>query len=139
MIKKLKLLIICSLLALSFVQPVSAEGETVTVKVKLTNVELVESKGMASNWKTEIYVNEKSIKEGNTVKLTLKSTDSVKLKAVAKEQDKQPSSGSKTSSVKLSSFKEKTNETLNFRVSKGTNSDKYAKWKVKFTIVKSSS
>lgn len=83
-------------------------------------------------------MNGKNLKEGSSVTLNLKSTDTLKLKAEAEEQDKIPDIGSKSANVKVSSFSKSTNKTLSVVVkeNRGRYSGNTATWEFKFKISK---
>lgn len=126
---------------LTAVQPSLAatkSAKSVKVKVTLVEIELVENNHVGNEWLTEGYVNDKKIKEGSTVTLTLKPSDSVKLKAYAEEQDKIPESGTETATVKVSSLKSAVDKSLKVTVkeNRGRYSGKTAEWKFVFKISK---
>ncbi|GJM78736.1 hypothetical protein HMSSN139_12320 [Paenibacillus sp. HMSSN-139] len=81
-------MLLLSFIFVCLVQPVSAATKTVKLKVTLVSVELVENDHVGNEWYTAASVNGKEIEEGSTVSLSLKSTESLKLKAYAEEQDK---------------------------------------------------
>ncbi|MEO3947885.1 hypothetical protein [Gorillibacterium sp. CAU 1737] len=136
--KKLKLLVVFSLLVLFLVQPVSAASKTVKIKVTLDRVELVENNHVGNEWYTTAYVNGEEIGEGDTVTVTLKPTESVKLEAYAEEQDKIPDVGTSSASLKASSITKKKEKALTVKVveNRGRYSGNSAKWKFTFTIKK---
>lgn len=138
MFGRLKLVVAISLLSMLLVHPVSAETKTVKLKVTLVSMELVENNHVGNEWYTTAYVNGKEIKTGSTVTLTLKTTDSIKLKAYAEEQDKIPESGTATQSVKASNVTKTINKSLKVTVeeNRGRYSGNTADWKFTFKIQK---
>jgi len=116
----------------------AATAKTTKIKVTLVSVELVENNHVGNEWYTEAYVNGKKIKEGSTVTLNLKSSESVKLKAYAEEQDKIPDVGTATLSIKASSISKTMNKSLTVKVkeNRGRYSGNMAEWKFTFKIQK---
>ena len=139
MYKGIKSLFLLSLLAVLLVQPAAAAtAKTVKIKVTLVSVELVKNNHVGNEWYTAAHVNGKEIKEGSTVTLNLKASESIKLKAYAEEQDKIPDVGTANTSVKVSSVSKTTNKTLKVKVTenRGRYSGNTAEWKFTFKIQK---
>ncbi|WP_366345853.1 hypothetical protein [Paenibacillus amylolyticus] len=115
-----------------------AAAKTVKVTVTLVSVELVENNSVGNEWAIGASVNGKDLEEGSSVTLNLKSTGTLKLEAIAEEQDKIPDYGSKSTNVKLSSFSKSTNKTLSVVVTenRGRYSGNTANWAFKFKISK---
>jgi hypothetical protein len=114
--KKLMIFISLSLFLTLLVQPVSAATKTLKISVTFVSAELVENNHVGYDWYTTAYVNGKQINEGSTVTLNLKSSESVKLKAYAEEQDKIPDIGTTNSTIKVSSITKTKNKSLNVTV-----------------------
>ncbi|WP_260986493.1 hypothetical protein [Paenibacillus xylanexedens] len=115
-----------------------AAAKTVKVTVTLVSAELVENNSVGNEWAIGASVNGKELEEGSSVTLNLKSTGTLKLEAIAKEQDKIPDYGSKSTNVKLSSFSKSTNKILSVVVTenRGRYSGNTATWAFKFKISK---
>ncbi|UOK65120.1 hypothetical protein MT997_12490 [Paenibacillus sp. OVF10] len=115
-----------------------AAAKTVKVTVTLVSAELVENNSVGNEWAIGASVNGKDLEEGSSVTLNLKSTGTLKLEAIAEEQDKIPDYGSKRTNVKLSSFSKSTNKTLSVVVAenRGRYSGNTATWAFKFKISK---
>lgn len=113
-------------------------AKTVKVTVTLVSAELVENNSVGNEWAIGASVNGKDLEEGSSVTLNLKSTGTLKLEAIAEEQDKIPDYGSKSTNVKLSSFSKSTNKTLSVVVTenRGRYSGNTATWAFKFKISK---
>ncbi|MDU0330813.1 MULTISPECIES: hypothetical protein [Paenibacillus] len=137
--KALKLFLMFSVILLCLVQPVSAATSTVKLKVTLVRVELVENSHVGNEWYTTASVNGKEIEEGSSVTLKLKSSESLKLKAYAEEQDKIPESGSANATVKVSSVTKDITKSLKVKVTenRGRYSGNTAEWKFTFKVQKS--
>ncbi|WP_028538636.1 hypothetical protein [Paenibacillus sp. J14] len=137
--KALKLFLMFSVILLCLVQPVSAATSTVKLKVTLVRVELVENSHVGNEWYTTALVNGKEIEEGSSVTLKLKSSESLKLKAYAEEQDKIPESGSANATVKVSSVTKDITKSLKVKVTenRGRYSGNTAEWKFTFKVQKS--
>ncbi|MEG6591134.1 MULTISPECIES: hypothetical protein [Paenibacillus] len=137
--KALKLFLMFSVILLCLVQPVSAATSTVKLKVTLVRVELVENNHVGNEWYTTASVNGKEIEEGSSVTLKLKSSESLKLKAYAEEQDKIPESGSANATVKVSSVTKDITKSLKVKVTenRGRYSGNTAEWKFTFKVQKS--
>jgi hypothetical protein len=137
--KALKLFLMFSVILLCLVQPVSAATSTVKLKVTLVRVELVENSHVGNEWYTTASVNGKEIEEGSSVTLKLKSSESLKLKAYAEEQDKIPESGSANATVKVSSVTKDIIKSLKVKVTenRGRYSGNTAEWKFTFKVQKS--
>lgn len=112
---------------------------TDTGKVTLVRVELVENNHVGNEWYTTASVNGKEIEEGSSVTLKLKSSESLKLKAYAEEQDKIPESGSANATVKVSSVTKDITKSLKVKVTenRGRYSGNTAEWKFTFKVQKS--
>ncbi|MHA6531253.1 hypothetical protein [Paenibacillus sp. BAC0078] len=120
------------------VQSTSAAAKNVKIKVTLVSAELTENNHVGNEWYTVADANGKEIAEGDSVVLTLKSTDSVKLTAYAEEQDKIPDSASKAASIKVSSITKTTTKALKVTVveNRGRYSGNTATWKFTFSLKK---
>ncbi|MCM3747322.1 hypothetical protein M3223_08135 [Paenibacillus pasadenensis] len=120
------------------IQPLSAAPKTIKVKVTLVSAELVENNHVGNEWWWGSYVNGKELEEGSSVTLTLKSSDTIKLKAEAQEQDKIPEEGAANKSIKVSSVKGTITKSLNVTVeeNRGRYSGEQATWKFTFKIQK---
>lgn len=121
------------------VQPLSAAAsKTVKVKVTLVSVELVENNHVGNEWYTEGLINGKSIQEGESVTLNLKSTGSITLKALAEEQDSIPDEGSKSATIKVSSIGKSLSKSLKVVVTenRGRYSGNTAEWAFVYKIQK---
>ncbi|GMK48890.1 hypothetical protein PghCCS26_60200 [Paenibacillus glycanilyticus] len=119
-------------------QPVSASDKTTKFKVTLVGVELVENNHVGNEWLTKAYVNGKEVQKNKSITLSLKSTDSIKLKAYAEEQDKIPDSNSANDTVKASSITKTVNKALKVVVTenRGRFSGNTAEWKFTYKIEK---
>ncbi len=138
--KALKIMLMLSLIWVCLVQPVSAATtKTIKLKVTLVSVELVENNHVGNEWYTTASVNGKEIEEGSSVTLKLKSSESLKLKAYAEEQDKIPESGSANATVKVSSVTKDITKSLKVKVTenRGRYSGNTAEWKFTFKVQKS--
>jgi len=137
-LKGIASLIVFSLLFSTLVHPVSAAVKTVKVKITFISASLIENNHVGNEWWWGGYVNNKEIEEGDSVVLTLKPTDSIKLKAEAQEQDKYPDDGEASTSVKVSSITKTITKTLNVTVveNRGRYSGNKAKWKFVFKVQK---
>jgi hypothetical protein len=136
-----KAIFVLSLLFVLLVQPeVSAADKTIKIKVKvsLVSVELVENNHVGNEWYATAYVNGIEIEEGSSITLNLKSSESVKLKAYAEEQDKIPDVGTSNSSIKVSSVTKTINKSIKVNVveNRGRYSGNSAEWKFTFKIQK---
>lgn len=120
------------------VQSTSAAAKNVKIKITLVSAELTENNHVGNEWYTVASANGKEIAEGDSVVLTLKSTDSVKLKAYAEEQDKIPDSASEAASIKVVNITKTTTKTLKVTVveNRGRYSGNTATWKFIFKIQK---
>ncbi|MNO68023.1 hypothetical protein D3C76_588420 [compost metagenome] len=136
--KGLKIILVFSLFFALLVQPVTAAAKKIKLKVTLVSVELVENNHVGNDWYTIGYVNDKEIKEGSTVTLSLKSSDSIKLEAYAEEQDKIPDSSTSSSIIKVSSVTKTINKSIKVNVeeNRGRYSGNTAQWKFTFKIQK---
>lgn len=126
-------------LVLAVVSPTShAAAKSVKVTVTLVSAELVENNSVGNEWAIAASANGKSLDEGSSITLNLKSTDTLKLKAVAEEQDKIPDVGSQTLNVKVSSITKSVNKTVEVVVTenRGRYSGNTATWEFKFKISK---
>ncbi|CAM3178961.1 hypothetical protein PALU110988_06860 [Paenibacillus lupini] len=138
MYKYLKLVMVVIFVSTLLIQPVSAASKTTKFKVTLVSIELVENNHVGNEWLTTAYINDKEVKEGGSVTLNLKSTDSVKLKAYAEEQDKIPDSNSSNTAIKASNITKTINKNLKVVVTenRGRYSGNTAEWKFTFKIQK---
>jgi hypothetical protein len=138
MYKGMKAILVLSLLSVLHIQPMSAAAKTIKIKVTLVSVELIENNHVGNEWYATAYVNGKEIEEGTSVTLNLKSSESVKLKASAEEQDKIPDVGTSNSSIKVSSVTKTINKSLKVNVveNRGRYSGNSAEWKFTFKIQK---
>lgn len=120
------------------VQPVSAAAKTIKIKVTLVSVELVDNDHVGNEWYTTASVNGKTIEEGSTLTLTVKPSDTLKLKAYAEEQDKIPDKGTTNATLKVSNVKKSVSKELNVKVveNRGRYSGNEADWKFTFKIEK---
>jgi hypothetical protein len=136
--KHLKLAVAVMAVSMLLIQPVSAADKTTKFKVTLVSVELVENNHVGNEWETAAYVNGKEVQKGKSITLSLKATDSIKLKAYAEEQDKIPESNSANVAVKVSSITKTTNKTLKVVVTenRGRYSENTAEWKFTYKIQK---
>jgi len=137
--KAFKILLHISLvLTLSLPVQVQAGTTTVQVKVTLTSVELVENNSVGNEWVTIGYVNGKEIEVNSPTTLKLKSSDTIKLKAYAEEQDKVPDKNAKEITVKVSSIKKSLDKpiTVTVKENRGRYSGNTAEWKFTFKIEK---
>lgn len=136
--KTAKVLFYMALLMMVTVQPLAAAGKTVKLKVTLVSAKLVENNHVGNEWWSGAYVNGKELKEGGATVITLKSSDSVKLKAKVSEQDKYPDNGEVNVSVKASSVTKSLNKPLNVTVTenRGRYSGETATWTFTFKIEK---
>jgi hypothetical protein len=142
--KMLKVVLSFVLLFVLTTQPMFAVTKAAKVvkaaKYKITFVssELVENNHVGNEWGTAGYVNGKEIGMGDTVELSLKPTDTIKLKALAEEDDKIPDIGSTSVTIKVSSITKATNKSINVTVTenRGRYSGNTAEWKFEFKIQK---
>lgn len=136
--KLLKLMMALTAAFALLVQPVAAADKTTKFKVTLVSVELAENNHVGNEWETTAYVNGKKVQEGKSITVSLKATDSIKLKAYAEEQDKIPESGSATIAVKASSVTKATNKVLKVVVTenRGRYSGNTAEWKFTYKLQK---
>lgn len=120
------------------IQPVSAAAKTIKIKITLVSVELVDNDHVGNEWYTTASVNGKTIEEGSTLTLTVKPTDTLKLKAYAEEQDKIPDKGTTNATLKVSNVKKSVSKELNVKVveNRGRYSGNEADWKFTFKIEK---
>ncbi|MBW4081517.1 hypothetical protein [Paenibacillus sp. S150] len=120
------------------VQSASAASKSIKVKVTLVSAELTENNHVGNEWYTAAYINDKEISEGSSVVLTLKSTESVKLKAYAEEQDKIPDSASAAASIKASAVTKTISKAVKVTVveNRGRYSGNTATWKFTFKVQK---
>jgi hypothetical protein len=131
---------LCFLFLLTFItQPLSAAGKMTKIKVTFVSAELAENDHVGNEWWWGGYINGKEVDEGESVVLSVKSTDTIRLKAEAQEQDKYPDEGAASASIKVSSITKKTlNKTLTVSVveNRGRYSGNTAKWKFTFKLQK---
>lgn len=137
--KVIKIIFCAMIVSALSVQPLSAAGKTTKIKVTFVSAELIENNSVGNEWWWGGYINGKEVEEGDTVVLNLKSTDTIKLKAEAQEQDKYPDDGAANATVKVSSITNKAlNKSMNVTVveNRGRYSGNVAKWKFIFKIQK---
>jgi hypothetical protein len=138
--KKIKLM--ASLLLLfSLAIPVpftSAAAKNVKIKVTLVSMELTENNHVGNEWYTAGYINGKEIAEGSSMVLDLKTTESVKLKAYAEEQDKIPDSAEASVSILASAVTKTISKAVKVTVTenRGRYSGNTATWKFTFKVEK---
>ncbi|MEC0170396.1 hypothetical protein [Paenibacillus graminis] len=120
------------------VQSASAASKSMKVKVTLVSAVLTENNHVGNEWYTKASINGKEISEGSSVELDLKSTESVKLKAYAEEQDKIPESATATASIKASSITKTVNKAVEVTVveNRGRYSGNTATWTFTFEVQK---
>jgi hypothetical protein len=126
------------LLALLLTQPASAAGKTMKVKITFVSASLDENNHVGNEWLSGAYVNDKPIDEGGSVTMTLKSTDTIKLRAEAEEQDKYPDDGEAEISMKAASVTKVMTKTLRVTVveNRGRYSGNTAAWTFTFKLQK---
>ena len=115
-----------------------AAAKSVKVKITLVSAELIENNSVGNEWAIGANVNGKELQEGSSVTMNMKPSGTLKLEALAEEQDKIPDYGSTSTNVKLSSFTKSTNKTLTVVVTenRGRYSGNTATWEFKFKITK---
>lgn len=120
------------------VSPLSAATKSVKIKATLVSMKLTENNHVGNSWYTAAYINDKEIAEGDTVVLDLSSSESVKLKAYAEEQDKIPDSATATASIKVNSVTKPITKALEVQVveNRGRYSGNTATWKFTFEVRK---
>ncbi|WP_219835631.1 hypothetical protein [Paenibacillus sp. R14(2021)] len=131
-------MIVAMLLVLLLAQPVSAAGKTTKIKVTFVGASLDENNHVGNEWWSGAYVNGKPIDEGGSVTLNVKSTDTIKLKAEAQEQDKYPDDGEASTTVKAASVTKTITKALHVTVveNRGRYSGNTAQWTFAFQIQK---
>ncbi|MNO49746.1 hypothetical protein D3C76_401040 [compost metagenome] len=120
------------------VQSTFAASKSIKVKVTLVSAELTENNHVGNEWYTTASINGKEISEGSSVVLDLKSTESVKLKAYAEEQDKIPESATATASIKASAITKAISKAVEVTVveNRGRYSGNTATWTFTFKVQK---
>jgi hypothetical protein len=116
----------------------SAAAGNVKIKVTLVSMELTDNNHVGNEWYTAGYINGKEIAEGSSVVLELKSTESVKLKAYAEEQDKIPDTAATSVSIKASAVTQTITKAVKVTVTenRGRYSGNTATWKFTFKVQK---
>ncbi len=116
----------------------SAAAENVKIKVTLVSMELTENNHVGNEWYTAGYINGKEIDEGSSMVLDLKTTESVKLKAYAEEQDKIPDSAETSVSIQASAVTKTISKAVKVTVTenRGRYSGNTATWKFTFKVEK---
>ncbi|QHW35003.1 hypothetical protein GZH47_09530 [Paenibacillus rhizovicinus] len=120
-------------------QTVTAASTTSKIKITFVSANLTENNHVGNEWWTGGFINGKEVAEGASVTLNVKSTDTIKLRAEAQEQDKYPDDGQANASVKVSSVtKAGSNKTMTVNVveNRGRYSGNTAKWSFTFRIQK---
>lgn len=109
----------------------AASGKTVKVKVTFVSAELQENNHVGNQWYTGLKVNGSELSEGTGKTFTLKLNGSLKVQAIAEEQDKIPDTGSNTMTIKASSIKKTADKSLSVTVTenRGRYSGNTATWK----------
>ncbi|MNC27352.1 hypothetical protein D3C75_755220 [compost metagenome] len=120
------------------VQSTFAASKSIKVKVTLVSAELTENNHVGNEWYTTASINGKEISEDSSVVLDLKSTESVKLKAYAEEQDKIPESATATASIKASAITKAISKAVEVTVveNRGRYSGNTATWTFTFKVQK---
>ena len=120
------------------VPPISAAGKITKVKITFVSAELVENNHVGNEWWSGGNINGKEIGKGQSMVLSLKSTDTIRIKAEAQEQDKYPDDGEASTTIKLSALSKTVNKSLNVTVveNRGRYTGNTAKWKFIFKIQK---
>ena len=137
--KVIKIIFCAMIVSTLSIQPLLAAGKTTKIKVTFVSAELIENNSVGNEWWWGGYINGKEVEEGDTVVLNLKSTDTIKLKAEAQEQDKYPDDGAANATVRVSSITNKAiNKSMNVTVveNRGRYSGNVAKVKFIFKIQK---
>lgn len=116
----------------------SAAAGNVKIKVTLVSMELTENNHVGNEWYTAGSINGKEIAEGSSVVLDLKTTESIKLKAYAEEQDKIPDSAETSVSIKASEVTQTISKAVKVTVTenRGRYSGNTATWKFTFKVQK---
>ncbi|MNW65917.1 hypothetical protein D3C74_443440 [compost metagenome] len=93
---------------------------------------------MGNDWYTVGYINGKEIAEDSPMVLDLKTTESVKLKAYAEEQDKIPDSAETSVSIQASAVTKTISKAVKVTVTenRGRYSGNTATWKFTFKVEK---
>ncbi|KAA9004002.1 hypothetical protein F4V43_11375 [Paenibacillus spiritus] len=135
---RLSLLLVLLLILTLTAQPVSAAGKTPHVQVTFVRAELTENNHVGNEWAYAAYVNGQELEEGSSVTLSAGSSGSIKLKAVAEEQDKIPESGTASLTLQTAGLKSAKTSSLNVTVTenRGRYSGHTATWKFVFRIEK---
>ncbi|AIQ51012.1 hypothetical protein [Paenibacillus sp. FSL R7-0331] len=134
------LLLLSSLAVPSAYTSAAAKSVKAKVKVKVTlvSMELTENNHVGNEWYTAGYINDKEIKEGSSVVLDLKATESIKLKGYVEEQDKIPDKGETVSTIKVSELSKPVTKAVKVTVTenRGRYSGNTATWKFTFKVQK---
>ncbi|KIL36219.1 hypothetical protein SD71_09770 [Cohnella kolymensis] len=138
--KLTKLWLFSILLLTVSVVPTSAASKTVKLKITFVSATLDENNHVGNEWWWGGYINGKVVEEGSTVVLNLKTTDKIRLKAEAQEQDKYPDYGESNATIKVSSITKAIHKPLKVTVTenRGRYSGNIATWKFVFKVEKSS-
>ncbi|KQN96095.1 hypothetical protein [Paenibacillus sp. Leaf72] len=138
LVKSLRVLLMVALLTAIAVQPLAAAAKTVTIKVTFVSEDLVSNDSVGNEWETQVLINGKAVAAGDSIKLTLKPSELVKLEATAIEQDKIPDVGTANKSFKASTVTSGKKHTLDVKVveNRGRYSGNAAKWKFVFQVEK---
>ncbi|MEC0182864.1 hypothetical protein P4H61_15375 [Paenibacillus peoriae] len=102
-----------------------AASATSTYIVTFQQATLVSNDHVGNDWAIAAQVAGKSISEGNSVKVKVKSGGSIKLYAYAEEQDKIPDVGEVSKNVKVSTISAK-GSTVKLRVTVTENRGRYS-------------
>jgi len=136
-VKSVLLLLLLSIFASQ--TGLAAPAKTSQFKITLASIELIENNHVGNEWYTSAEVNGKELREGSSVTLKLKSSESIKLKAYAEEQDKIPDVGTASLSLKASTIAKTTTKSLKVTVkeNRGRYSGNTSEWKFTFKVQKS--
>ncbi|GGG86821.1 hypothetical protein [Paenibacillus radicis (ex Gao et al. 2016)] len=132
------LLIITLLSTLATPALAATASSKASYTVTLVSTELVSNDHVGNEWATAFTANGKTIEEGESIKLSLSSTGSIKLQAEATELDKIPDEGSATKTIKVSSIKKELTSSIKVTVTenRGRYSGNQAVWKFTYKIAK---
>ncbi|MFF2094186.1 hypothetical protein [Paenibacillus sp. NPDC058174] len=134
------LLLVFTLLS-TLATPALAAGASskASYTVTFVSAELVSNDHVGNEWETAFTANGKTIEEGESIKLSLSSTASIKLQAEATEHDKIPDIGSAAKTIKVSSIKKELSSSINVTVTenRGRYSGNQSVWKFTYKIAKS--
>ncbi len=136
--KVCKLILSFCLLFVVAIGPVTAASNKLKIKIKFVSAELIENNHVGNEWATSGTISNKKINEGDSVTLSLKSTDSIKIKVEAAELDKIPDVGTGNLSIKASTITKKTTKSIKVIVTenRGRYSGNSAEWKFTFELSK---